>query len=343
MWGVFARPAAKLVANGSSAREPEGWWQVVSTRISDVLTRFPPFQYIPNIYKAPVVLLAFSLALLWALWLGLEQIMPWFIVSLGSTVIASDLHMVKRGSPSAASSVWAPALLSAAVTLACHIHKTWQDGQKEIANNVMQKAVVEQLTGLVKQQKAMAEQLIVFNNELPDLIAHAVAQQLKATVSPQPTACSVQYHTSNGLSVLPVPPIMTSVHTADISSEVMSVMGSMSESIEIDSVVCRKSEDQVASTPPLTTDSKISTNRCHGEECYTLDCSAKRSTGGFCSDELESPAKSTELLDRFRQDKSRNTDSLNGLSEEDDDVDRDISVGSPSNSSVWVHVANPDV
>lgn len=251
--------------------------------------------------------------------------------------------MVKRGSPSAASSVWAPALLSAAVTLACHIHKTWQDGQKEIANNVMQKAVVEQLTGLVKQQKAMAEQLIVFNNKLPDLIAHAVAQQLKATLSPQPTACSVQYHTSNGLSDLPVPTIMTSVHTADISSEVMSVMGSMSESIEIDSVVCRKSEDQVTSTPPLTTDSKISTNRCHGEECYTLDCSGKRSTGGFCSDELESLAKSTELLDRFRQDKSRNTDSLNGLSEEDDDVDRDISMGSPSNSSVWVHVANPDV
>jgi hypothetical protein len=81
MWGVFARPAAKLVANGSSAREPEGWWQVVSTRILDVLTRFPPFQYIPNIYKAPVALLAFSLALLWALWFGIEQIMPWFIVS----------------------------------------------------------------------------------------------------------------------------------------------------------------------------------------------------------------------------------------------------------------------
>jgi hypothetical protein len=77
----FACLATKLVANGLSLRRPRGKWQFLSTKTTDVLTEFPPFEHLPGPYKAPVSLFVAVLLGLWVLYFGFEQALPWFIAS----------------------------------------------------------------------------------------------------------------------------------------------------------------------------------------------------------------------------------------------------------------------
>jgi hypothetical protein len=81
LWACLLLPAAKHVATGLSPRTPQGKWQFWSTRMADTLMQLPPFQYLPDLYKAPVALLAAILLLLWAIYFGFQQALPWFIVS----------------------------------------------------------------------------------------------------------------------------------------------------------------------------------------------------------------------------------------------------------------------
>lgn len=81
LWGCFVYLATKLVATGLSSRSPRGKWQFLSMRTADILKEFPPFQHLPGRYKAPFGLFAAALLLLWVLYLGLEQALPWFLAS----------------------------------------------------------------------------------------------------------------------------------------------------------------------------------------------------------------------------------------------------------------------
>jgi hypothetical protein len=80
VWGCFVYLATKLVATGLSSRAPRGKWQSLSMRTADVLKEFPPFHHLPGRYKAPVSLFTVDLLLLWVLYVGIEQALPWFIV-----------------------------------------------------------------------------------------------------------------------------------------------------------------------------------------------------------------------------------------------------------------------
>lgn len=86
LWGVFIHAAATVVATGLSTLEPEGRPQFVSRQAADIIAKIPLFQHVPVPYRRAVALLVAYLALFWATWFGLEQALPWVIVSQDNSV-----------------------------------------------------------------------------------------------------------------------------------------------------------------------------------------------------------------------------------------------------------------
>jgi hypothetical protein len=101
---------------------------------------------------------------------------------------------VKRSSSSAAGLVWAPAVLNAVVTLACHGHKTWRDGQKDVATNNLQNAMLQKLTTLADQNGAMLNRQGVMLEQLTVLVNQqgAILSQQGAVLSHQGAVLSHQ-------------------------------------------------------------------------------------------------------------------------------------------------------
>lgn len=157
-------------------------------------------------------------------------------MSSNSTATGNTLHMMKRGGPSTnASAVWGPAGMNAAVTLGCHVHKTWRDGQQDVATAIQHEAMVNHFATLVDQQRIMAEQLAALTSQLPSLIALAITQHLTAAINQSPITSNQQRHTTANLSVASVPHVITPAHSSNTAHGTDSTAVPMIEMTVLDS------------------------------------------------------------------------------------------------------------
>ncbi|CAN9256873.1 unnamed protein product [Alternaria alternata] len=207
----FACLTTKLVANGLSLRRPRGKWQFLSTKTTDVLTEFPPFEHLPGPYKAPVSLFIAVLLGLWVLYFGFEQALPWFIKWTSSTlpILESAIHVIKRDVPSNTGSEWGSSLTSAVigagVTLACHVHRTLLDHYQRTTDAAVieqQRAESEKLTATLIQLAVLAEKFLGSGTlavEAHRLIA-ALNQQLTTNTQQLSTTSTLHHRKTNGQS-----------------------------------------------------------------------------------------------------------------------------------------------
>ncbi|KAF7674601.1 hypothetical protein GT037_007361 [Alternaria burnsii] len=193
----FSCLATKLVANGLSLRRPRGKWQSLSTKTTDVLTEFQPFEHLPSPYKAPISLFV---ALLLGLW-------KWTLSTL--PVAESAIHAIKRDIPSNTGSEWGSSLTSAVigagVTLACHVHRTLLDHYQRTTNAAVieqQRVESEKLTATLIQLAVLAEKFLGSGTLAVEAhrLTAALNQQLTTNTQQLSTTSTLHHCKTNGQS-----------------------------------------------------------------------------------------------------------------------------------------------